>query len=267
MITADRARQIRHAQEIYEAERKRFDPRRFSRGGSYTPQDIAEIERRAEVRSPTNEERGQLEVYEFMTNPPDKFYAFYSDDMRHIKTFMGEIIGDIVHRGAERRPMGGRVVSVRVRGINGATYAGTCNMSSGTYCLLKRTKDSVVTHTSAKFGNASVGRSSPMPSFVPDIDHLDDRALGRFWSTYRVAGASTATKLFGTSALSRPSKSAQTLAAYAIARSSASSLRREAKYDQAATYEHAMKLAFERLPSDVRGFVSVRGSLRMPALR
>ena len=36
--------------------------------------------------------------------------------------------------------MGGKVVSIRMRGKNGAHYAGRCNLSSGTYCRLRKMK-------------------------------------------------------------------------------------------------------------------------------
>lgn len=124
---------IRRRSDAYEEARRRFDPRRYERGGGYSPEDRQQIERMAGVRHPTNEEIGQVEVFEFIARPPEKYFACYDDGLRHIQTWMSDVLGTIISKGSERRPMGGRVVSIRARAINGYTYVGTCNLSSGTY--------------------------------------------------------------------------------------------------------------------------------------
>lgn len=129
---------IRRRYEAYEEARQRFDPRRFARGGGYDPAEVTEIERLAGAKHPTNDELGRLEAYEFVVDPPERLFAYYDDDFKHISTFGSTFLGLISHRGRERRPMGGRVVSVRVWTINGFMYHGTCNLSSGTYCRLRR---------------------------------------------------------------------------------------------------------------------------------
>lgn len=140
MISASQAHAIQSAHERYERARERFDPKRYKRGGGYMPSEIAEIERLAGCKQPTNRARGALELWRFVAHPPDTLFAYYDASFRHVTTFMGDVIGTIVSKGKETRPMGGRVVSVRVRGINGVTYVGTCNLSSGTYCRLRRAK-------------------------------------------------------------------------------------------------------------------------------
>ena len=142
MIQASEAARIRRAHDAHARARKQFDPKRFKRGGGYTPAEMKEIDRIAGVPAPSNEQMSQLEVYEFVTKPPDKVFAYYNDDMTRIQTWTGDVLGTIVWRGQETRPMGGRVVRVRVHAINGHHYAGTCNRSSGTYCVLRRTKGS-----------------------------------------------------------------------------------------------------------------------------
>ncbi len=137
-ISATEAASIRSAIERDERARKEFDPRRFQRGGGYTPAEVAAIKKLAGGAAPSNEQRSALEVHDFVTNPPEHLFAYYDDGMKHVKTWMGDILGTIVSRGQERRPFGGRVVSVHVLGINGVRYVGTCNLSSGTYCRLRR---------------------------------------------------------------------------------------------------------------------------------
>jgi hypothetical protein len=140
-MTARRATIIRSAHDRYEAARKGFDEKRYKRGGGYTPEDVKEIARRAGTKAPSNRAKGHLEKYEFMANPPDQIFAYYKDSAKVgelITNWMGQRLGVVIHRGTERRPMGGRVVSIRMKGDNGVTYGGNCNLSSGTYCRLKR---------------------------------------------------------------------------------------------------------------------------------
>jgi hypothetical protein len=132
------AENIRRRYAAFEHAREVFDPKRFKRGGGYTPADYRQIAKMAGVRKPTNEEMGKLEVYEFTHHPPEKLFAYYSSDMKRITSWMGDVLGTITHVGRERRPMGGRVVSVRVQAINGLSYVGQCNLSSGSYCRLRR---------------------------------------------------------------------------------------------------------------------------------
>jgi hypothetical protein len=141
MISEAKATHILQRYERYEKAREQFDPKRFKRGGGYTPQDVKAIEKMAAVRKPSNEELGELEYYGFMTSHPEHVFAYYKGQAevgQDITNWMGHVLGRIVHRGVERRPMGGRVVSVHVAGANGISYVGTCNLSSGNYCRLRR---------------------------------------------------------------------------------------------------------------------------------
>jgi len=137
-----RERIIRNADERFERAREKFDPKRFKRGGGYTPEDYATIARMAGLKKPpSNRAKGKAELYGFMERPPEKLFAYYKGDARvgdAITNWPGDVLGIITRRGKESRPLGGRVVSVVMRGKNGVYYAGRCNLSSGTYCTLKR---------------------------------------------------------------------------------------------------------------------------------
>ena len=92
-------------------------------------------------RRVSNRAKSKLEVHEFMRSPPDELCAYYKDDARvgeAITNWMGETLGHVTKRGRETRPFGGKVVSIQMRGKNGVMYAGRCNLSSGTYCKLRR---------------------------------------------------------------------------------------------------------------------------------
>lgn len=134
------AENIRRRYKAFESAREAFDPKRYKKGGGYTPADYRQIAKMAGVRKPTNEELGKLEVWEFVHDRPETVFVYYSSDMKHVQTWMGDVLGVITNVGKERRPMGGRVVNVRVRAINGLNYVGQCNLSSGNYCRLRQSK-------------------------------------------------------------------------------------------------------------------------------
>ena len=89
----------------------------------------------------TNRLRSELEVYDFLTKQPERYFAYY-DDAGNITTFMGDRLGSISREGRIVRPFGsgGRIQYVVVRAINGFDYRGTCAVENGTYCRLRRAK-------------------------------------------------------------------------------------------------------------------------------
>lgn len=76
-ITKAEADRIRRAYEATDEARKVFDPKRYQRGGGYSPADMQKIADLAGVASPSNAERGALELYEFMHDPPTVKFPCY----------------------------------------------------------------------------------------------------------------------------------------------------------------------------------------------
>ena len=106
-----------------------------------------EIERALETyRTVTNEERGALELFRFVALQPERVFAYYNPNTGllvgdDIRTFVGDYLGRVVHRGRVTHPFGNRharIQHVQVRAINGYIYRGTCALDSGTYCKLRR---------------------------------------------------------------------------------------------------------------------------------
>lgn len=96
----------------------------------------------------SNDMRGKVEQYEFLHNPPDKYFLYYSERPINDRgsfqtwgtTWNGEILGRI-HTGKEWRDnFGGKRVSFIMSGINGLTYHGTYFKSAGDYCRIKQSK-------------------------------------------------------------------------------------------------------------------------------
>ena len=93
----------------------------------------------------SNDERGALELFLFMTRQPDRLFAYHDGiGGTHvgdgIRTFIGDYLGTVVHRGRVTRPFRNeaRIQHVRVRAINGYNYYGTCALDRGNYCKLRR---------------------------------------------------------------------------------------------------------------------------------
>ena len=105
---------------------------------SYKPED-----KPATVPDVTNEERSALEVYDFVNNPPDKYFLYVDEVNRTVTTWTGEKLGSITFLGVPYRCGRYRFAkrqSIRVTGINGVKYSGTYYTSSGNYARIKRLK-------------------------------------------------------------------------------------------------------------------------------
>jgi hypothetical protein len=142
MISRDTYLKLRDMSRRYEAARKRYDPKRYQRGGGYTPKDCAAIAMIAGIpRDTTNDEKGQVEEFEWRMFPPSKYFAYYDKGLTEITNFTGICLGGIIWKGEEFRDnLGGRRQNIKVLGSNNVFYTGVCNKSSGTYCRLTRIK-------------------------------------------------------------------------------------------------------------------------------
>ncbi len=146
MITKKEADDLRDRYNAYEAARRGFDPKRFQRGGGYTPADEKRITEAAGVTRPTNEEMSRLEIYEFVTAPPERYFLYVQETTKKATTFMGDVLGDITLGRRYKAPSFGSAytaserVPVSIRAINGYTYSGTYYASSGSYARVKRGK-------------------------------------------------------------------------------------------------------------------------------
>jgi hypothetical protein len=102
---------------------------------SYRPDD-----KPAHVPDVTNEERSALEVFEFVANPPDKYFLYISEKNRTATTWTGDALGNVSFGREYRDSFGGRRVPITVHAINGRTYHGTYYKSSGDYARVKAAK-------------------------------------------------------------------------------------------------------------------------------
>jgi len=102
---------------------------------SYRPED-----KPTHVPDVSNEERSALEVFDFVTNPPDKYFLYINEKNATATTWTGNVLGNVSFGREYRDSFGGRRVPVTVRAINGRTYRGTYFKSSGDYARIKAAK-------------------------------------------------------------------------------------------------------------------------------
>lgn len=139
MISRRTYDRLRYKIEAHERARKAYDPEGYRRGRGYDARDMKAIEEMSGVAWPTNEERSQVEVYEFFHDPPDRYFVYVDPQFKKVRTWMGDVLGDILWTGSEyRSPMGDRRRNIRVLGINGVMYSGTCYVSAGDYCRIRK---------------------------------------------------------------------------------------------------------------------------------
>jgi hypothetical protein len=133
MITPQQAADIRKRNEALNAW---VDTIRGKNGwASYKPED-----KPAHVPDVTNEERSALEVFEFITNPPDKYFLYINEAKRTATTWTGETLGQVSLGREYRDNFGGKRVPITVHAINGKTYHGTYFKSSGNYARIRARK-------------------------------------------------------------------------------------------------------------------------------
>lgn len=109
---------------------------------SYKPED-----KPADVPDMTNSERSALELYEWLANPPDKYFlyithkptfgfgSFVSDAAT---TWTGTPLGNVRFGREWRDNFGGTRQAVTVYGNNGVHYVGTYFKSAGDYARVRK---------------------------------------------------------------------------------------------------------------------------------
>jgi hypothetical protein len=88
----------------------------------------------------TNEERSALEVFEFCTNPPDKYLLYISREKQAATTWTGGLLGHVTFGREYGDNFGGRRAPVWIQAINGKQYHGTYYKSSGDFARIRQYK-------------------------------------------------------------------------------------------------------------------------------
>lgn len=90
----------------------------------------------------TNALRSAIEAWEFKIKPPQKYIVYVNLKKNVVTTWTGQVLGIITSIGKEHRSnMGDIRISIRFKGINNLTYAGTFYKSAGDYARVKTVAD------------------------------------------------------------------------------------------------------------------------------
>lgn len=93
----------------------------------------------AELRL-TNEERGYIEVFEFLNDPPLTYFLYINEEARLATTWPGHLLGEVTFGFSYRSNMGDLRIPITVNAINGLTYYGTFYKSAGDYARIRAKK-------------------------------------------------------------------------------------------------------------------------------
>lgn len=88
----------------------------------------------------TNADRSAVEVYEFCSNPPDRYTLYINEKREDATTWTGDGLGRTVFGREYRDNFGGRRVPVTIYAINGRKYVGTYYKSAGDYARVRQVK-------------------------------------------------------------------------------------------------------------------------------
>lgn len=88
----------------------------------------------------SNEEISKKEVALFIKNRPAKYFLYINAKQRTAETWMGDKLGDVVFGTEYRSNFRDTRVAIRIRAINGKTYAGTYFKSSGDNARIREVK-------------------------------------------------------------------------------------------------------------------------------
>ena len=79
-VAAGTYRSLKEKIERYERAREAFDPKRFKRGGGYSPEDQAAIVKLAGLKhAPTNDDREDVSVYDFVHDKPERLDCYIDE--------------------------------------------------------------------------------------------------------------------------------------------------------------------------------------------
>jgi len=89
----------------------------------------------------TNKDRSNIEVYEWLKNPPQSYFLYIDEKKRKAITWTGQELGDVGFGYSYRSNFGDRRISINVYGNNGKKYHGIYFCSAGNYARIKLFKN------------------------------------------------------------------------------------------------------------------------------
>jgi hypothetical protein len=134
---------------------------------SYRPED-----KPAGVPDVTNEEQSSLELFEFVTNPPEKYFLYVNEQQRMATTWTGEKLGEVRFGREYKDNWGRKRVPVTVYSVNGYVYSGTYYRSAGDYARVKASKTQRPSNLDSKIQH------------LHSLSSLPDEQIQHEWSAF-----------------------------------------------------------------------------------
>lgn len=88
-----------------------------------------------------NGDRAAIEVFEFVNDPPERYFVYINEKENRATTWTGETLGAVEFGREYRDNFHGWRIPVTVRAINGRVYSGTYYKSAGDYARIKQRKN------------------------------------------------------------------------------------------------------------------------------
>jgi hypothetical protein len=88
----------------------------------------------------TNKDRSNIEVYEWLKNPPQSYFVYISEKEWDVVTWTGQKLGKVWMGSSYKSNFGDMRRSIDVIGTNGVKYYGTYFCSAGDYARIKAYK-------------------------------------------------------------------------------------------------------------------------------
>lgn len=98
------------------------------------------LEQVVHLNPPTNDERWQVELYDFIHNVPAKYFLYVNEKTGKATNFTGITLGNVAFGHEWRDNFGGIRRAVTVLAVNGRQYHGTFFKSSGDYARITLSK-------------------------------------------------------------------------------------------------------------------------------
>lgn len=88
----------------------------------------------------SNDMRSAIELYEFINNPPQKYFLYIDEQTKTATTWTGQKLGDVSFGRSYKSNLGDSRQPITITAINGLTYYGIYYKSSGGYARIKKSK-------------------------------------------------------------------------------------------------------------------------------
>lgn len=89
---------------------------------------------------PINDAKEMVEIFDFVNEPPDKYFAYLNMEGNKVTTWTGGVLANVGYKKEMVSNFGDKRIYFRAFGINGVKYSAVCYGGNGCYVRMKRIK-------------------------------------------------------------------------------------------------------------------------------